>query len=191
MFSFVFWENPWPEKKRFEIIGPLDTWKKSRWQTRKKIQVCSTWNFSKVWIRRWFLKTLIFRNQGADEKVVTEVLEKHKVKNCVNSFWCFLWLAWAFSHSNLSPKMHSATMQAVSRRRSTSKAPWSCPLWAKEIVLCSKKPLSNICSKSVQNLSKIVKQICHQKCILQQCRQSAIKVLLVKHLEASHYELKK
>ena len=23
MFSFVFWENPRPEKNRFEIIGPL------------------------------------------------------------------------------------------------------------------------------------------------------------------------
>ena len=23
VFSFVFWKNPWPEKKRFEIIWPL------------------------------------------------------------------------------------------------------------------------------------------------------------------------
>ena len=32
----------------------------------KKFQVCRTWNFSKVWNRPLFLKTLIFRNQGAD-----------------------------------------------------------------------------------------------------------------------------
>ena len=30
-------------------------------------------------------------------------------------------------------------MQAVSHQSSTSKAPWSFPLWAKEIVLCSEK----------------------------------------------------
>ena len=28
----------------------------------KKIKVCRTWNFSRVWNRPWFLKTLIFRN---------------------------------------------------------------------------------------------------------------------------------
>ena len=28
--------------------------------------MCRTWNFSKVWSRPWFFKTLIFRNQGAD-----------------------------------------------------------------------------------------------------------------------------
>ena len=149
------------------------------------------------------------------------MLEKHKVKNCVNSFWCFLWLAWAFSHSNLSPKMHSATMQAVSRRRSTSKAPWSCPLWAKEIVLCSekktvqnpsKKVVEEINQKSVtknafcnhaedayyelscseknavQNLSKKncsrnQPKIFYHKCILQPCRQSAVKDLLVSPLK--------
>ena len=32
----------------------------------KKNQVCRNWNFSKVWSRPWFLKTFIFRNQGAD-----------------------------------------------------------------------------------------------------------------------------
>ena len=43
----------------------VTNWKKIQvyW---KKIQVCRTWNFSKVWSRPQFLKTLIFRNQGAE-----------------------------------------------------------------------------------------------------------------------------
>ena len=31
---------------------------------KKKIHVCRTWSFSEVWNGPWFLKTLIFRNQG-------------------------------------------------------------------------------------------------------------------------------
>ena len=40
--------------------------KKTQVTNWKKIQVCRNWNFSKVWSRPWFLKTYIFRNQGAD-----------------------------------------------------------------------------------------------------------------------------
>ena len=45
--------------------NPVDKLKKIQvyW---KKIQVCRTWNFSKVWNRPYFFKTLIFRNEGAD-----------------------------------------------------------------------------------------------------------------------------
>ena len=32
----------------------------------KKNQVYRNWNFYKVWNRPWFIKTLIFRNQGAE-----------------------------------------------------------------------------------------------------------------------------
>ena len=54
----------------------------------KKIQVCRTWNFSKVWSRPWFLKTLIFRNQGADEKANCDPIADLPIGTLMFDFIC-------------------------------------------------------------------------------------------------------
>ena len=59
--SHEFFSDLYHKPEKIQVTN----WKKTQvyWQ---KILLCKTWNFSKVWNRPYFLKTLIFRNQGTD-----------------------------------------------------------------------------------------------------------------------------
>ena len=51
-----FFSGLHPEKSTLKSwVYTINTWKKK-----------STWNFSRVWNRHWYLEALIFRNQGSD-----------------------------------------------------------------------------------------------------------------------------
>ena len=55
-FHSFFWRKLKTPKRHFEINWPLDTMnmEKIKMPKLKKIKVCRTWNFFRVWNRPWF-----------------------------------------------------------------------------------------------------------------------------------------